>query len=214
MGFALDVAGRAQTGNWDVTGKVIENVGGRLTLKTDSGEEWHLVYRLPEGQVLDVKPGQSVTIKRVQSIIGSRLAYDLHISSGNDLVLAASRQFRTTAPKDAAGASRLFPAEGMATAPLRSIAFWGDADRKEPMKATKYTTVYKVPINVQSLLPGQANSGVKSLVSGERASLSVDNKPFSITVTESREVVPKPEFKGVLEGSGYTLEYVVSKKNQ
>jgi hypothetical protein len=214
MAFALDVGSKAQTGNWDVNGKVIENAGGRLTIKANTGDEWHLLYRLPQGQELNVTPGQSVTIKRVQNIIGSRLAYDLHISSGDDLILAASRQYRTTAPKDAEGASRLSAAEGMAPAPLRSIAFWGDAERREALKPTKFTTVYKVPIKVQSLLPGQANSGVKSLAHGESASLDVDNKSFTIAVTESREVVPKPEFKGVVEGSGYTLEYVISKKRQ
>jgi len=44
--------------------------------------------------------------------------------------------------------------------------------------------------------------------------LPVDNKTYAIAVTASREVIPKPEYKGVVEGAGYTLEYVISKKPQ
>jgi hypothetical protein len=42
----------------------------------------------------------------------------------------------------------------------------------------------------------------------------MDDKSFSIAETESREVLPKPEFKGLLDGPAHTVEYAISKKSQ
>ncbi len=100
----------------------------------------------------------------------------------------------------------------MATQPLETISFWSEPSDRHLLKSTKFADIYTVPINIQWILHGESTSGAKSLADGQSTTLPLDDKAFSIAVTESREVTPKAEYKAVSEGAGYTLEYVVSRK--
>src|SRR5690606_5442003 len=84
---ALDVGGKVVAGNWRVGGTVKNVKEGLIRFQTKDGKLAHLLYRLPEKQVIKLKPGDDIQIARV---IREGLGVRFHVTifSGNSLVAA------------------------------------------------------------------------------------------------------------------------------
>ena len=63
LGFALDLADTLVTGDWDVVGKIMSHKDRRVSFKTENGADGRVVYRLPKGLELRVRPNQQIGIK-------------------------------------------------------------------------------------------------------------------------------------------------------
>jgi hypothetical protein len=209
MAFGLDVGGEVQTGNWDFAGEVVAADAGKVTFRTKDGRIGHLAYRLPEERTIPLQPRDPIAVKRLRNVAGGMLCYNVQVLKGDTPILTASRQHRDRAPRDARQADRLIGPRTMAAGPLRETAFWGTLENKQLVRDSRYATVYTIPVNLKSPNHPDLRIDTEAITASRSTAFRADDTAYSLTVTESREVVPKDPYKGVVEGKGYLLEYVV-----
>ncbi len=189
LGFALDVGGTVLAGDWNVVATVIGFENRTVIFKTEKGEIGHLVYRIPKGvQFPLLKPKQPVSIRRNMRGYEASLGYQLHVTSEDYLMLSSGRIFGGE-PQEAAISQRLL---------LQQIP-----DKQTVLSENKYETIYQVPVYLI------VDKKPVELKLGELTEFMLDRKVFLIMVTESSNAIPNEEYKGVVEGKGYALEYVL-----
>ena len=133
-GVLCGIDGKLMTGDWKKTGVVdsvdhdagiIEfttdqfKVKGKVREKRQSGQ---LVYRLPHGLKLPLKPGDPITLLHDHQSNEKHLEWDIHISSGEKLIFATSQRQHDSAPRSANKAEVLF--KGVPGA--QSLFYWSD----------------------------------------------------------------------------------------
>jgi hypothetical protein len=190
-GFAIDVAEKVLSGNWDVRGKVIALENGTVAFKTEKEETGHLVFRLPKGMRFIPKPNQQISIKRAVQGFGGSLGHMTRLTSENELILASGRLYGDR------------PREGSV---FQKLSLRQVSDRTQVASKTKYETTYKVPVVLTS------DGASVRLSIGEPAEFTFAGRKFLALVTESSETIPAKEYEGIAEGKGFSLEYVISLK--
>lgn len=189
LGFALDVGDTVLAGDWDVVASVIGLENRTVIFKTEKGEIGHLVYRIPKGMQFPLlEPKQPISIKRNLRGYEASLGYQLQVTSEDALMLSSGRIFGGK-PQEAAISQRLL---------LQQIP-----DKATVLSESKYETIYQVPVYLI------VDKKPVELKLGELTEFMLDGKIFLIMVTESSNVIPNEEYKGVVEGKGYALEYVL-----
>jgi hypothetical protein len=190
MGFALDLNERVARGNFDVQATVMSVDERAIGFRTDKGETGRLVYRLPQGLRLNVRPGQAVSIKR--EVIG------FDVSQGFRLTLASEGNTLLAS-------GRLLGANPLEVEVSKDSVLRQNPERKTQVSESKYETTYNVPV----MLVSGGQSGEAPAV-GKLTEMKLEGRGFSILVRESSFIVPGKGMEGVLEGGGYVLEYAVT----
>lgn len=189
LGFALDVGDIVLAGDWNVVASVTGLENRTVIFRTEKGEIGHLVYRVPKGMRFPLlKPEQPISIRRNMRGYEASLGYQLHVTSEDDLMLSSGQIFGEK-PQEATISQRLF---------LQQIP-----DKATVLSESKYETIYQVPVYLI------VDKKPVELKLGELTEFMLDGKIFLIMVTESNNVIPNEEHKGVVEGKGYALEYVL-----
>ncbi len=192
LGFAMDVDEKVLMGNWNVKATVTVLTEKALTFKTEKGESGQLIYRLPERRQLPLlRQGQPISIKRTSKGIASSLGYELNLSSQNDLILSSGRIFGETPLEE-----QISPKLSLRQIPERGAL----------LSESKYEKTYQIPIRL-TLNDKSMNLPIEKLTE-----FTFEDKIFQVIVTESSEVIPNKGYEGIVEGKGFTLEYVLVPK--
>jgi len=192
LGFALDVSDTVLAGDWDVVASIIGIEERTVIFETEKGETGHLVYRIPKGMQFPLlEPKQPISISRNMRGYEASLGYQLHVTSEDDLMLSSGRIFGEKAQE-----ARILPRLLLQQIPEKATV----------LSESKYETIYQVPVYLI------LNEKPRELKLGELTEFMLDRKVFLIMVTERSNVIPNEEYKGVAEGKGYTLEYVLVPK--
>jgi hypothetical protein len=188
LGFAMDLDGRLLGGNWSVEGNVTEVTPGRLTLVSNQQREGHFVYRLPAGLRLFMRPGQTISVQRDAHLFQSSMGYNLLVESSGELALAAG-SLVGSAPREVRIRPGLF---------LRQIG-----QRAGILRDTKYETTYVIPLVLS------VGGMDRRLQEGELTDFGFGLRDYSILVLRSSETVATENYKGIFDGGGYLLRYVL-----
>lgn len=190
-GFAIDVADKVLTGNWDVKGRVIALEDGGIIFKTEKEETGHFVYRLPKGMKFVSNREQQIFIKRILEGYAASLGHIMYVTSENDLIIASGRIFGDK------------PREVRIT---KDLLLQQSPDQTIVISKSRYETIHKVPVALIS-----DDKSIKVSI-GEPAEFAIKGKSYLILVTESSETIPTKEYERIAEGKGYSLEYVITLK--
>lgn len=143
FGLMCDIDGVIQTGDWKTTGTVTSHKPGLVEFTTeaflvrgkvrDDAKPGRLAYRLPHGLTFPLSVNDPITIMHDQGANEKRAEWDIHISSGKELIFATTNQHDDTPPRSADNAEILFK-----DAPGGHVVFfWADPendDRNQDLK--------------------------------------------------------------------------------
>jgi hypothetical protein len=191
LGFAMDLNEKLVRGKWDVRATVTGVDERAVAFRTDKGEAGRLAYRLPQGMRLAVSPGQALFVKRETVGFESSQGFTLTVATQDGTLLSSGRLVGP-GPLEV----RVSPDSVIRQSP----------ERRTQVSASKYETTYSIPVVV--VTPGGPSGAA---VVGKLTDATVEGKGFSILVRESVLVVPAAGMRGVFDGGGYVLEYVVAK---
>lgn len=179
IGFICEVDGLIQTGHWKMVGMVTKHKPGKLTFKTDEfrvrgkirteAKTGHLAYKLPEDMPMPISVGDPITILHDYSAKQKRLERNIHISSGNQLILATSRFDDAFVPRSADRAELLID-----TLPDGSVRFYwsdpADDDREQALKEVpRISPAVLIQYQVDSHIGffARAKKGFQSIMLGQ-----------------------------------------------
>jgi hypothetical protein len=191
-GFSADLEGNLVLGNWDVRGEVTEFEDGKITFLCDGGQTGHFVYRLPEGLCISVHPNRPISLRRPVHFYRGGMGYNLVVSSGNALVLAAGEMGGSSPEK-----IRIW----------KNLTIEQAQDRGAVIDDNKYGTTYLIPVLLKSehQTLRHITAEIDSVVQ-----VTVGTQRYSVLVSRSCETVPSETTYGaVLEDAGFGLEYIV-----
>ena len=187
LGFNLDLAERIKTGNWDVNGKVAAVDSEKVVFVTERGEAGNLVFRLPEGLRLLIRTGEPVSIKRTMRGFQAALGHELVITSARRLVVSSGR---------------LFGDSPLKVKVWDGLTILQERELDKPLSESKYETTYQVSVTLL------ADGGRIQLALGTPSMVTVDGKAYTVMIKNSSKLIPNKEYEGLVEGSGYSIEYV------
>lgn len=212
LGFAVEVGGKTIVGNWRVQGTITELENGRVSFTTPDQKIGHLHFRLPKGQEFPLKQDQSFVATKSVTQSDGNLGYNFTLLSGDDLVLLARRAHQPEPPTPQSTSPFLGAMGAMVNA--QDVNYWAPQERGEPSHRSRFVDVYDIPIDIRRQQNAHLLSGGQPLSaarSTDEFNLT-DQKPFDLTLLESRLVVPRASVGQAVESAGYTLEYVMIRK--
>ncbi|NND99487.1 MAG: hypothetical protein HKN47_19405 [Pirellulaceae bacterium] len=189
--FAIvcDIDGVLMTGDWKVIGKVsaIDHERGVILFNTeamlvegkvrDESKMGRLAYRLPHQLPMPLNAGDPITILHDHETDKKRLEWDIHISSGDRLVLATSHQHDDSPPQSAKRREVLF-----AQAPGgHSVFYWSDPANKE-LNQSKHDVVEST-ITLQTRSTG--GDRTIDVGKGDLAEIDLDGRHYAFVVLAS-----------------------------
>lgn len=119
------------------------------------------------------------------------MGYDLVVANPERLVIASGRLLGDSAQK-------IKILDGLALEQGRELG--------QVLIESKYETIYQVPVTVIT------DDKKMQLAPREALTVTVQDKAYQVMIHQSSKVVPSKEYEGVVEGSGYVLEYIAVTK--
>lgn len=188
QGFAVDLAGKVLTGNWDIKGRVLAIEKGEILLKTEKQETGRFVYRLPKSARLPVKVDQQISILKTLKGFEGTLGYIVRVDLNNSIALASGR---------------IFGNKPIEVKILEELSLKQVSGKEEIISNSKFEKMSKIPVLLQ------IKKEEKLFTIGEPYEFDINDKKFVVIVNESSNVIPTKEYEAISEGKGYTLEYAI-----
>jgi hypothetical protein len=145
-----ELDGKLLTGDWKLSGTIqtIDHEQGMIAFRIKAAKSdgvAHLAYRLPHQLKLALNPGDPITVFHDEDQNGSRLEWEIHISSSTKLILATSHRYDDTPPQSSDKAEVLFD-----NAPGGHVFFyWANPDDDEITQDLRKGGPPHTPISVK-----------------------------------------------------------------
>jgi hypothetical protein len=164
LGIVCELGGTLLTGDWKFIGTInkIDHEQGMIEFqlnppptndpppKNKPPRIGHLAYRLPHQLKLAFNPGDPITVVHDEDQNGSRLEWEIHISSNTKLILATSHRYDHSPPQSADTAKVLF---GDATG-KHILFYWSEPADNEVTQNLKTGSPPHTPISLKAHTQG------------------------------------------------------------
>ena len=208
-GFEVDLAGVILTGDWSIKGSVTGIADEKIGFRANGDESGQLVYRLPNKMRLALKTGQSIQIQHNHQISSKKLSYDMSVTSGERLVLVASRR-NMMRPPDYKSAALLIANSGPDAIPFPQVYFWSHTDNKTLNVKSDHGSSFNAPVNLRL---GNGTILIENVAAGQAVELVIGSQSYVFFVKSSAEFKVAPAYFGLRSG-GYMLEYFLITKER
>ncbi len=190
LGFFLSLDQEALAGEWDVRGTVVEADKDRIIFNTEKEEEARLLYRLPGQRVLELKPGDPVSIGRTLHGHGVSMGYLIGIASNARLLASAGRVL------------------GEEPQMVEVI----DGQLRIKQTDERIAELGQSPTEVTYEIAAVLEAGGKTIpiTMDEPVDVVVEQGRLRVVLLNSTEVLPDPKYEDVAEGSGFALEFAAT----
>lgn len=210
FGFAADVDGILQLGDWRVVGSVWEVHPNLIVFRTEKTDKepsqiGRLAYRLPDGMSLDLAPGQPLTIEHDHEFVNKHFAYDMHISSDETLILATSHGTEAAAPPDSNTTQVIFSGSDRRANPFGVVFYWSKAEHRTELQPTNNSKQFDAPLTLQA----KGQSTTQQVGSGDSAEIVLNGKKYAFKLLKS---VHFEYGESDEQETSHTLEYLLVKK--
>jgi hypothetical protein len=187
LNFGLDLGNLVRRGNWNVQGQITSVAENKVSFKTSSGEKGNLVFRLPDRMILPLKSGMFFKLNRKIIGIDSSLGYSLVLESQTiKMVLSGRLHSHKPLRLDFTERFRLV-----------------QKGKGSILSDTKFEKIYKVPVSIE------VGTRKIDLPLNENTNVELNGGVYNIHILQSTLTEPSKRYKGLEEGSGYYLEYVM-----
>jgi len=188
LAFALDLSGIIKTGDWHIEGKVSSTENSAISFVTDKDETGHFVYRLPKDFRLTIEEKDWISIDRTMAGYGASLGYKLSVSGKDSLELASGK---------------LYGNNPQQVKLSKDIILKQDTAFGKVVSESKYETIYHVPVAIMY------DRKILQLDPNKTIGVEIHGIKYNLLITRSFLGIPSKGYEGVVEGSGYSLEYIL-----
>lgn len=189
FGLMCDIEGVIQSGDWKVNGIVTGHEPGLITFETEEfrvGEAvrsparpGRLAYRLPQELPLPLSEGDPITLMHDQDADEKRIEWDIHLSSGPELIFATAHRHDDTPPQSAENAEVLF--DGAPGGHV--IFFWADPNDNDTVQDLNSVAQMHAPVSMRVRDENQMKQ--IDVAHGEITPVKLDGKNYVFVVLSS-----------------------------